>query len=452
MKSIIDGSTLFANPEFNYSTPEEDIVWRISNPQGDVFCFSFFPLARYDDFRIALKEYVFYELNNPCGNKVATIYSDFNHIIKFLKFVYEQTDTTVLQAISSFHISEYIDTFEDDECLNISIKDILISINKFLIYFQKIIPIYTINETKRLLDMYSSLKSKSIGFHLLPADFFDAFISQAIKDRDDKSLSYEERAYACLLIIQSQVGLRISELMHLEKSAIIGQPSLECGNKFHYLIYKTASKTAEAFTCTSYLNKIALKSWAILYKISKDVYHSESIYLFDIKKEKFKDFQDYLIKFSFKHNKILANLNNSWYNSIMHNKRICDIFKLKEIPEGYSPTDTICYPTSHQFRVFRIHYLLSKGLKINDVARTVGHKDSQTTMSYTRNIEDSYQELRKHKYGFYSKEFLGILTDIAKQKDITIDEYINHSIPNGICHKAECERKKSIVKNFSESE
>lgn len=420
---------------------EKDDLWHIKSPQGKIHSFSFSKLN--DSLKRDFKEYIYHSVCDIKGNKLTTIYKDYIIIREFLLYIQKDIDTLV--DLMSYHFINYIDEIETDES-DKDIRKILLTFKKYFYYYEYKMSKFALEELERLNDKYINMKSKSSSFHLIPQEYFDTFISLMIKDRDNPNLSYEERAYACLGIIQSQIGVRKSELYNLERQGIIGQPDINIGNKFIYRIFKTASKGEESFNCTSFLNPIALKSWAMLNKICITKFGSQSHFLFDIKKNKFKDLQDYFIKFSLKHHKQLSSINNLWYNSFMHTVKLKTI--LKDIPEELNADDDLCYPIIHQFRVYRIHTLVSKGVPINEIAKTVGHKENQMTFEYCRNVEEGYQELRKNKFGYYSKEMLGILSDLAKQQNITLDEYVNHKVPNGTCTKPYCERRENVINNF----
>ena len=74
------------------------------------------------------------------------------------------------------------------------------------------------------------------------------------------------------------------------------------------------------------------------------------------------------------------------------------------------------------------------------------------TLSYCRSAQQQYQELKNMKYGNYSPEMLGILEDLARQNEVSLEFYIKEGIkvPNGTCHRCECERRDNIIKEFEE--
>lgn len=440
MKSNINNKEIYVQNIFNYSFDEKSDYWRITSDTGNNYSFNF----ENNHYKKYLKEFIYVALHSPNGNKVSTIYYKWLSIGKFLEWL-EYNSITSFKKITSSEFYEYIDILES-ECKNTDIRKAIIGIYDFFTYFKSLISEYAYTEIEDAYKKYNVSLSRSMGFHLLPEEFFDSLLSLLIKERKNKNESYEYRAYCCLAVIQTQIGLRNSELIHLEHNSIIDKINFDIGCKFKYKIFKTAHKLDNYVEVESFLNPLALESWFYLHKICLEKFNSTSPLLFDVPKNEYKSLQDFLTKFCLKFNKYLLNINNIWYNNYMHSthvKNICDEAKL---PEFIEPDDTIAYPTVHQFRVYRIHKMVKAGIPLEIIAKTIGHKEDITTISYTRNIEEEYQELHNMKYGNYTKEMLYILTDLAKQEGVKLEDYIN--VPNGTCKNKDCERRKYVKNKY----
>lgn len=99
--------------------------------------------------------------------------------------------------------------------------------------------------------------------------YFDNLLSVLLKYMDDESNYVYYRSTAALIVLLSQVGLRICELLRISTDSMRVSESVT-GEKLYYLYYeswkevKGNNKTLTSFT---YINEIALKAYNFLFNL-----------------------------------------------------------------------------------------------------------------------------------------------------------------------------------------
>ena len=435
---------------YRYINLENDL-WGVFSPQGKVFTFNFNLIV--EPFKSLAKEYVIAKLIDSEDVKISTLSNKFYILIRFLCYV--QKYIPYLENLTSAEITGFLD-FEENET-NDDIHRAIYIVEDFLLYYKKQYPQgineFALEELKYFDENYIENDKDNYRWRPLPTSFISDLIYYAVRDARNKNLSISERACACLLIIQTQIGLRISELENLEYDAIINEPDFDNGNLFKYKDFKSASKKSGAKNITSVLNPLALYYWLYLIALTERYRPKDCKKLFLLQtseEKKFRSFQDYIVHFCMRHRYDLNILNNANYKKYMRTKKISQIKNGKSYINTNSE-ETICYPLCHQFRAYRINFLANHGVDMKLISSTVGHKNVDTTMGYYDSEAKNEEFVTKKNYGDYSTNQLLILKGIALSDGTDEDKSCRHRVPKGYCSSPRlCESEEYIQDHFED--
>jgi len=124
----------------------------------------------------------------------------------------------------------------------------------------------------------------------IPADYFNRFLSTCISMMHDELLHVDYRSISCLLIIESQTGLRINEAIGLNVNAL-KTVTIFTGEESNYLTYETWKRESGnnvSSTEITYINILSKEAFSILKELHKEkrgALHQEYLYMGSEKKK-----------------------------------------------------------------------------------------------------------------------------------------------------------------------
>jgi integrase len=365
-----------------------------------------------EDFIDDAKNYV---LINIIENKkkVQTIYHDFIYIYKFLNYAntrgYYHVEDIDLMIVKEFiqkleqdgqsfrAISDYKKYIRDFyKCYSVNFKDLMT---------QELFEVLKID--RRLL----KIVQEENKIPDIPQDYYDNFLSSIIRIIDDYAAPYYIRATACIYLILSQTGLRISEVLDLEVN-MLKETTIFNGDKAYFLQYRTwkREKGNNTFSIVeTYINGLSKKGYDILVEIYKDKRTKLAIpYLFLGGDEMNKVSQFPITSNSF--NNILERLliyidSNNYMKTInldkneypqLSNRKITS--PARRISKMYSYIKTLTFPSSHQFRVHVCTELYKAGVPLQYIEKFMAHLTEEMKGYYVRLTSSDPQEDMEFAY------------------------------------------------------
>ena len=395
-------------------------------------------------FKDDLKDYILLTLLS--GNiKLSTLRTYFLGTRAFLNNIYLQ-GITEIKNIDTKHVQTFLNSVNKKA-------------SRTYIGYQ--------NAVKKILTYYDAEHGTSIctesiiklcepGYNLLqaeiknkrrkpiPEDYFDKLVKTLIQIMDDDKLSDYERAKAAILIIDSQTGLRASELSLLQANSV---ESIQIGNTtcrmIHYRIIKTAKGNVGMTNHITYINDLSYKAYLTLMELFKENRKTRNSDLLFCPQNARLPYDSDRYRLMLRDICILNHdtigSNNSYYKDILEAnitvKRYCrDRFKGKDFRDtplkkfnDINDDTEFFFPVLHQFRNTVVDRLLRAGVNLEFVRRYMGHLSQEMTAAYAdyndtdmqENILFSEQTLRTYLKG--DARILGNSGDKLMKR---IDEWI----------------------------
>jgi integrase len=240
----------------------------------------------------------------------------------------------------------------------------------------------------------------------IPNSYFNIFLSEAIKIMDSEVLNINQRGYACMIVLLSQTGLRVSQVTCLKANAI-RKISILDNTKIAYfmefIVPKRRSGNNSYHKSETILNDLGYRAYTTLVDIYKD--HRAKLntdYLFcptTITKAPISDnaFSKNFVDFCFENGRKLGCVNVSDKYPELSSYTVKEYRRLnpkkrKSIFEGYKDGDTISYPTTHQFRVHLCTELYFKNIPLSIIQHYMSHLSEEMADYYVRRPEYSAKE------------------------------------------------------------
>lgn len=218
-----------------------------------------------------LKSYVLIKIleNN---NKIQTLHRKFEEIKKFFKYLYTVNIFSIHEVTLDL-ISQYIN--KNEHLSGSSMRLLKGSILDFYYFYSANYNDLLTSEVKIVLkqDDYSSFISEreENKWDDIPSIYFDKLIQLLLLVIDDKTALFEHRATACVILILSQTGLRISEILDFETDTL-RELQLFNGEIRYYFEYKTWKRENgnNVFSIEkTYTNELSKKGFDTLFQLCK---------------------------------------------------------------------------------------------------------------------------------------------------------------------------------------
>ena len=264
----------------------------------------------------------------------------------------------------------------------------------------------------------------------IPSDYFDKMLAAAITTIDDVHAPVYYRALSCMILMESQVGLRTGELFAL-KVGCVKPITISTGDTAYYVEYDTWKRhhgTSRSSKEISYVNEYFKKGYDAIISLSEKTRCDLNIeYLF------VESLSGKATSFPVNPGNVSVHLDNlfEYYNRYFqtiyatpqNNSSLCCRMISKNNEKKY-----LLRPVITQFRVHVCSDLHAKGCPIEYIEKFMSHLSSEMSYYYVRprnsvqeNMEESTRILRE----LVTKEAIPIGTDKGLMSKI--DEFIEEN-------------------------
>lgn len=403
----------------------------------EALCFSFKSIP--EGFVVSAKYFVLMTLLNS-DMKISSVSRRFQDLKRFMKTVFVN-GVHLPSQLTTKDIRAYLDQYNEKHALQtasmakIAIKMYCTFLNVNYSYEHKI--------DLKLFDSYDWMTS---ALHQMrgcskipniPENYYKQLLPLLIRVKNDRTARYDDRAVACVYIILSQTGLRISEIHALMRSSL-QKIEVKGVDRAYYLNvneFKPAPKHQEAISFRTYANELTVDAFKTLCKLSAERMEetrSEFVYLPRCKNLpapvrtsalKFREMLSRYAPFAvFAKDEPIPyeNLIVSTYRSSSGSER------------------RIVYPSSKQFRVHvctELHYTFHVPLLF--IQRCMGHLSSEMQGYYVRpkNMASEEAETRQKLLVDVIRKNVTLLGGKGKEITEQIDRFIrdgNFNVENDI--------------------
>lgn len=382
--------------EFNWDIWDFRPYYKFKKDLTQRFSFEKIPL----EYKITLKYFVLLSILNE-KHKISTIKRRFSDLVTFLRYLVEHkiysVETVCQKDIENFFLDHpnwspktqsmnYIALSEFEEFLRTNYDIILLfntdELNEKNRFWEKVAHQTQANKTKDI-----------------PEEYFNQLLSFLIKIANDQKKSYVQRATACLYIIMSQTGLRLTEIISLETDSLktVSTDNFKGSSNSeyapYYLEYKNFKKAhgpiKDFVIDRTFANELTINSFNILVsirpkmklpkEIEKLLFTPTTVHTLPVA-------TDYLVR-----NFIQLAYD---YFPIARNSSIEDYPDLHcRKVEKNKRKGSVVIPSSKQFRVHAITELYHRNVPLLFIKRYMGHLYEDMTAYYVRPKEIEKKEL-----------------------------------------------------------
>ncbi len=385
----------------DYDSDDWDLNKYTLNNRHGIFHFKWCCL----NYKCMLKDYVLLLILKG-DNKLSTIKGTSFKIQKFLNYLDQ----------NNIHDLEYLNHND--------IKNFLISLNTTELNYQKyqdalrqFIYIYDTEYHTRIFTPEVEKVCKRMSFNKLVSirknarrpsidhEYLNKFISVLIKIMNDERFSDDDRGLAAALLMETQIGLRASEITMLETNSI-EEIDIEgkISRMIHYKVIKTARGNTGYKNEITYINEISYYAYDFLMKLFANNRKNRnsnllictsghslpvtSRILIDFTRKISLTFYKELDSTNPKLGEFLGGAVNTKQGQKGYWHFILDHNPSKMINEETS----FYYPIVHQFRNTVVTELMKKGVQLEYVRRFMGHLSANMTASYASSYDTDMQE------------------------------------------------------------
>lgn len=219
-------------------------------------------------------------------------------------------------------------------------------------------------------------KSEDNKLPNIPNEYFDDILEMLVRVMRNIDEPYNSRATACLLVMLTQLGLRIGDLLALRTNQLLSKKLVKTGKTTHYIHYKSRKPSKpndKLLEFDIFSNELCTEAFKTLVKIRKQC--------------KFSEGNDYIyvLEESAISNNVLP-ISNNRFNKNYHALMLKHLQIQSTKPwEGITPTivksaparnagyETSYIPDTRQYRVHLCTSLYEQGVKLPYIQRYMGH-------------------------------------------------------------------------------
>lgn len=357
-------------------------------------------------FREDLKDFVILRILNS-NIKVTSLSDEFMRVRRFLNYLAE-TGLYRIEGIDNRDVENFLSLQEVSARTFIKYQA---AIKNFLQLYDaeygtelltpEIQELCKRMEHSKLQAMVIAARRKSI-----PNDFFNKLLSRLIQIMHDENDSNYNRGLAAMLVIDSQTGLRASELSLLEANTVEEiDIEGETAKMIHYKIVKTARGCTGTIDEITYINDISYEAYKVALKVfSENRLKRNSTYLccpdYAVLPLETSIYIKFLRKVCVKYHEELgavnAELKGVLSGEITKETALkcydSQYWGLKELLSSFPDEQVFYYPLVHQFRNTVVVGLLRRGIKLEFVRRYMGHLSEEMTAAYAESYDTDMQE------------------------------------------------------------
>lgn len=400
--------------------------------------------------------------------KVPTAYSGINRIENIISGIVSSTSHKEIELITTDDVVNYI------ESKNIKLSSKSDYYGKIYQFYQFIIANYKLNlpvDTKEFYKrfLFSNRNRITDKTPTIPSEYITAIIERSEQVMRNNTCSHNDRAIACIIIMLSQLGMRIQDLLSLSTSSL-RHVYLDTVKMDAYYIHYAASKPTrvhekkQEFNIVS--NKLTTEAFNTLYELKKDVSaDTAGDYLFTLCQENRSDaFKRYPIdkdSFRIQYLRYFDKYLNDYCTREWEGIKACSYIVYHNPRTNESRYRTINVPSTMQFRVYVCTYMWEHGIPLAYIRRFMGHLSEEMSGYYVRPADHTAErtsaaetvlssmlidddsligfrgsELKNNIMKFLSEnglEKINAATDIHEIEDILGDRVIIRAKEGGVC-------------------
>lgn len=359
-----------------------------SNTKHHRFCFDTAPF----ELRNYLK---FFVLHKAMGKvKLSTTYVRMTNAVSIINHVMEDTTHNSLCLITTEDLCNEIRRRNTSPSTTHNNYEAVYQFFYFLINNYRLELPVDVEELKRLGVAEKELsKKEDTKLADIPEEYFNAILEKAVSVMRDSTFAYNERATACAIVMLSQLGLRIGDLLGLTTDRLFCKTLPKSGWTVYYIHYKSHKPSKphdELLEFDIFSNSLCTEAFQTLNSIRKccefsnepylyvldSVYHSRDVY--PLPNHRFRqEFRRFLQK------NLLKEASMDWHGI---QKRIVTIGSGR-IKKRFR----LSIPDTRQFRVHLCTVLYNKGIPLVYIQKYMGHL-SEYMLGYYVRPKDTYQE------------------------------------------------------------
>lgn len=241
----------------------------------------------------------------------------------------------------------------------------------------------------------------------IPDDFYNKLLSKLIHIMHDENELSKKRGLAAMLVIDSQTGLRASELSLLEANSI---EEVDIDGKIAKMIkYKIVKSVRggnnEYINAITYINDISFEAYKVATEVfSENRKNRNTNYLCCFPEAKLPvdtdSYRNFMKEVCIKYNKELGSTNEKLKGTLSgemsKSSFILDIARnnkeLQATVNDFPDNQVFYYPLVHQYRNTVVVGLLRRGVKLEFVRRYMGHLSEEMTAAYAESYDTDMQE------------------------------------------------------------
>lgn len=351
---------------------------------------------RFDTAPYELQGYLkFFVLHKIMGKtKLSTACVRMTNVLSIIKHVMAETTHNSLRLITTEDLCNEIRKRNTSPSTTHNNYEAVYQFYYFLINNYRLDLPVDVAELKRLGVAEKELcKKEDTKLADIPEEYFNVILEKAVSVMRDDAFAYNERATACIIVMLSQLGLRIGDLMSLTTDRLYSKTLPKSGQTAYYIHYKSHkpskphdellefdifsnSLCTEAFqTLASIRRSCEFSNEPYLYVLDS-VYHSSDVYPLPNHR-----FRNELKRFFYKN--LLKEASMDWPGI---EKRIFTIGSGKT-----KQRFNLSVPDTRQFRVHLCTALYNKGIPLVYIQKYMGHL-SEYMLGYYVRPKDTYQE------------------------------------------------------------
>lgn len=349
-----------------------------------------------DEFKDDVKAYVLITLLDN-KNKIQSINRNFDEICKYFNFISSKNIFSI-DTINISRLSEYIK--EKEYLAPKSVNLLKISIKSFYRFYSLNYKNLLTKEINNLLKENNSeafrAECEERKYKNIPEEYFNKLILHILSIIDNEAEKLEFRATACVLLILSQTGLRISEVLDLSIDSL-KEKILFNDEKRYYLEYKTWKREYGNNNYSiekTFINDLSLKGFNKLLTLHEDNREKKETNLLYVSTRTrtlpvpSPSFNKSMLSFFSYYGEALDAIDSENNYPELKSTQIHDKYHMNLHPYA----KTLTYPETPQYRVHVCTELYNKGVPLQYIRKFMGHLTSQMEGYYVRPKENQVQE------------------------------------------------------------
>lgn len=366
------------------------------------------------------KFFVLLKLLNS-NKKASTINRRLADIKPFLKYLYDNGITTV-ESVMNSTIEDYM---VSKQGLSVQTrKMIYIAVEEFFTFIKANYSYqlnfdFSVFDERVHLQKIAKRAEENNKTPDIPIDYYNKLLSLLIKSMRNDSLDYNDRAIACIYLILSQTGLRITEILSLETNSLnsIELKNLDAKAYFlTYKVFKSIGKELEFIETEIFANELTKEAFDTLVSLRDGRENAIGNAFIYLPYSKFLPATDIFARSQF---------NNFLYKHADFAR--CETSPYPELSVVKNNGNPVIAPTSKQFRVRVCTELYYRNVPLLYIKKYMSHLSEEMMGYYVR------PKSKKQKDAEFSNKLLKSLvtneTDLlgndAKQIQSNIQNFIN---------------------------